>query len=257
MAGRGAAVALAAADGWPWVMHATAALCGLALLLIVAAYRPPPDATPAFATGPAKVPTVPPLRQLWPTTVAGVMWGNLNLALVLFFSFAPAAMKELGLPAVTASTWTGAALWVVMVSVPLGGLAVQRSGQPDAAIAMFCILGALALALLPLGVAPVALAICFAMALGPPAGAIVALPARVLSPEHRAGGLGVSHLLLHDPGVWPGAGRRAACTLEHRGRTPAVCRSADGCHRRFAGTVPRACSVRRLSAGHFVNPRLW
>jgi hypothetical protein len=78
-----------------------------------------------------------------------------------------------------------------MLSVPLGGLAVQRSGRPDAAIAGFSLAGGIALALLSAGVAPLAMGIAFALAMGPPAGAIMALPARVLSPGHRAGGLGV------------------------------------------------------------------
>jgi MFS family permease len=129
--------------------------------------------------------------QAWPTAVAGVMWGNLNLALVLFFSFAPGAMAAGGLVAGHAAAWTGAALWVVMLSVPLGGWAVQRSGRPDAAIVAFAALGSLALGLLPLGVAAAALALAFGVAIGPPAGAVMALPARVLAPEHRAGGLGL------------------------------------------------------------------
>ena len=52
-------------------------------------------------------------------------------------------------------------------------------------------LGGLALALLPVGIASVALGVAFGIAIGPPAGAIVALPTRVLSPEQRAGGFGV------------------------------------------------------------------
>jgi MFS family permease len=138
-----------------------------------------------------RLPALPPAAQAWPTAVAGVMWGNLNLALVLFFSFAPGAMAAGGLVVGHAAAWTGAALWVVMLSVPLGAWAVQRSGRPDAAIVAFAALGSLALGLLPLGVAAAALALAFGVAIGPPAGAVMALPARVLAPEHRAGGLGV------------------------------------------------------------------
>jgi MFS family permease len=182
---------LAATHGWRWVMHATAALRGLALLLILAGYRAPRGAAPpAAAPGAPAIPALPPRRQMLPVLVAGAMWGNLNLALVLFFSFAPAAMAELGVGAATAAAWTGAAVWIVMFSVPLGGLAVQRSGRPDAAIAIFALLGGLALALLPTPLAPLAFGVAFGIGIGPPAGAIMALPARVLSPEHRAGGLG-------------------------------------------------------------------
>lgn len=183
---------LAAAHGWRWVMHATAALCGVALLLVAVGYREPTGAEPPrLAPDALAVPALPPRRQVLPAVVAGAMWGNLNLALVLFFSFAPAALAERGVAAVTAAAWTGTALWVVMLSVPLGGLSVQRYGRPHAAIVAFSLLGALALALLPAGVAPLAVGMAFAIAMGVPAGAIMALPAQVLDPEHRAGGLGI------------------------------------------------------------------
>jgi MFS family permease len=133
---------------------------------------------------------LPPLRQLLPTTVASLMWGNLNLTLVLFFSFAPAAMTELGLSAITSAAWVSAALWIIMLSVPLGGLGVQRSGRTDAAIVVFSALAGIALALLPSRMGALAGCVVFGLAIGPPAGAIMALPSRVLSPEHRAGGLG-------------------------------------------------------------------
>jgi predicted MFS family arabinose efflux permease len=182
---------LAAAAGWRWVMQATAALCALALVLIAAGYREPRRATaPMHGSGVARVPVLPPRVQMLPTLIAGLMWGSLNLALVLFFSFGPGTLTELGMPPATAAAWTGAALWIVMFSVPLGGLAVQRSGRPDAAIVVFSVLAGMALALLSVGVAPLSLGVVFGLAIGPPAGAVMALPARVLSPEHRAGGLG-------------------------------------------------------------------
>jgi MFS family permease len=140
--------ALAASEGWRWVMYEAAALCGIALFLIIIGYRDPPRAVAPMA-GAARLPMLPPLRQLLPTTVASLMWGNLNLTLVLFFSFAPAAMTELGLSAITSAAWVSAALWIIMLSVPLGGLGVQRSGRTDAAIVVFSALAGIALALLP------------------------------------------------------------------------------------------------------------
>jgi hypothetical protein len=178
---------LAAVAGWRAVSLAAAALCGVAMAMIAGGYRAPAT---TGAPGGGALPMLPPLRQMLPTLVAGLMWGCLNLALMLFFSFTPAALTRLGLPAVAAAAWTGAALWAVMVSVPLGGLAVQRLGRPDGAIVLFGLLGGACLALLPGGYGPRLLAVGFCIAVGPPAGAIMALPARVLSPDHRAGGFG-------------------------------------------------------------------
>lgn len=181
---------VAAAAGWRWVMYATAAVAAVALLLVGRFYRAPPGAS-LPVHDPGGVPSVPPCRQSVPAMIAGAIWGNLNLALVLFFSFGPAAMMEHGVAQGIARGWTGAALWIVMFSVPLGGVVVQRSGRPGGAIVVFSGLGALALALLPVGIAAPALGAAFGVSIGPPAGAIMALPARVLAPEHRAGGLGL------------------------------------------------------------------
>ena len=179
---------LAAAFGWPAVMFLAAALCGAALLLITAFYREP--VMPTAASG-ATVPMLPPLREMLPVTVAGVMWGNLNLALVLFFSFTPALLVGLGLQPVGAAAWTGVALWVVMVCLPLSGMVVQRSGRSRAAIIGASVAGTLVLGLLPVGIVPLALCAVFGMTIALPAGPIMALPARVLSAEHRSGGLGL------------------------------------------------------------------
>lgn len=180
---------LAAAEGWRSVMLIVAASCAIGLILIATLYRDPPQSA-APAAGPG-LPTLPPSRQLLPTLVASVMWGNLNAALVLFFSFAPATEAEFGLPPVLAAAWTGAALWLIMFFTPLGGLGVQHSGRPDASIFVFSLLAGAALASLALGIAPLAAGVAFGTLVGIPAGALLALPARVLSPEHRAGGYGV------------------------------------------------------------------
>jgi MFS family permease len=179
--------------GWRSVMHATALLCAAALLLLAAAYRPP-----AAAAGPqasAAVPTrwraLPPLRQALPLTVASVMWASLNLGLVIFFSFAPGMLQELNVSASRAAALTSAALWILMVSVPVGGLLAQRSGRTGAAIVVFSAVAALALALLPAGVLPRLVCVAFGIAVGPPAGLVMALPSRVLDPEHRAVGFGL------------------------------------------------------------------
>jgi MFS family permease len=186
---------LAASHGWAWVMQLCAALSCAALLLIALFYRDPVRAAGAAAA--AAVPMLPPANELLPCLVAGTMWANLNLALVLFFSFTPAVLVGLGLPGVTAAAWTGAGLWVVMVSLPLFGIAVQRSGRPGAAILLAAVAGALMLGLLPAGIVPLALCAAFGLTVGLPAGAIMALPARALSPAHRAGGLGLFYTMYY------------------------------------------------------------
>jgi hypothetical protein len=131
------------------------------------------------------------LRQLLPLTAASLMWASLNLGLVMFFSFAPGLLREQDVSTAKAAALTSAALWILMFSVPLGGYAAQRSGRSNAAIVVFSLLAGLALLLLPGGVLPLALCAVFGVAVGPPAGPIMALPSRVLDPEQRAVGFGV------------------------------------------------------------------
>jgi MFS family permease len=204
---------LAASYGWPWVMLLAAALCGVALLLIVGCYRDPARAAPTA------VPLLPPLREMLPTAVAGVIWGSLNLALVLFFSFVPGLLAGFGMPFATAAAWTGTGLWVVMLSLPAFGILVQRTGRPDTAIVAGAALGAAILVLLTAGVVPLALCAVFGLAVGLPAGPIMALPARVLGPPHRAGGLGLFYTIYY---AFMAFGPAAAGLLRETFATPAA-----------------------------------
>lgn len=187
---------LAAAAGWPAVMHASAALCMLSLLLIAATYRPPPGAAAAVASGAGK-PALPPAAEALPTVVAGLIWGAFNLGLVLFFSFAPALLAEQGMAPLAAASLASMAVWITMVSVPLCGYAVQRSGRADAAIAVFAALAGLVLAALTIGWLPGLLCALIGVAIGPPAGAIMALPARALAPVNRPMGFGVFYTVYY------------------------------------------------------------
>ena len=178
--------ALAAAHGWRWLMHLTAAASGLALLLMLILYRSPPGAVRA-----AEGTLLPPRRALPAMLAAGAMWGCFNTPFVLFVSFAPFVLLQRGLSLVAATIVTGAGMWIVMVSVPLAGAVVQRLGRPDAAIVLFGLIAGLILLCIPLGIFPLIACLLYGAAMGPPAGAIMALPARVLAPGDRAAGYGV------------------------------------------------------------------
>ncbi|MFI5012621.1 MAG: MFS transporter [Hyphomicrobiales bacterium] len=183
---------MGASFGWPVVMYMVASLCGLALLLVALAYRTPVGASaPAEAFASAGVFVLPPRRQIMPLTVAGIIWGNANVGLVLFFSFMPQLLGEFGYSPVASASLPSTALWIIMLSVPLGGYITERLGEPDAAILLCCTFTALALALICLDISPPLLCAAFGVAMGPPAGALLALPARILGAKDRAAGLGL------------------------------------------------------------------
>jgi MFS family permease len=123
--------------------------------------------------------------------VAGAIWGSYNIGLVVFFSFAPLLLVEHGALPIEAASWTSLALWICIFSVPLGGYIVHRFGHANAVIAISCFIAAWALGLLPSGAWPITLSAIIGVAVGPPAGAIMALPARALSLKHRSAGLGL------------------------------------------------------------------
>ena len=180
--------------GWPAVMQAAASLCALALLLVLLAYRKPSAGRPAEESAPqagARSLTLPPREQILPVAIAGVIWAMANLGLVLFFSFAPHLLQQLGYSAVASASWPSTALWITMVSVPLGGYLIERDRRPDGAIVLFTGATAAILALLAEGVSPPLLCAAFGAVMGFPAGAIMALPARLLEPANRAAGLGI------------------------------------------------------------------
>jgi len=181
---------LAAHLGWQAVMAATAAFCAVAAVLVMAFYREPPHAAAA-----RQVPASAGATRLWrdmvPASLAGTLWGGFNLGLVVFFSFAPGLLLEHGLTPARASALVSLGLWVSMASVPLGSWLAERSGYPQAGIVGFSMASAIVLVLLVYGSAPAALCALMGLTIGPPAGAIMALPAAVLPPHRRAFGLGI------------------------------------------------------------------
>jgi MFS family permease len=185
---------IALAFGWSWVMLSAAALCGLALFLVLVLYRPAPFTTSLQPAAPADhqlVPSLPPRRESLPAMVAGAIWGVYNLGFVLFISFVPLLLSERGMPQPEAAAQVSIALWICAFSIPLGGLLLQRTGHANAALAAFSAVSGAMLLLVFAGVSPAILCAVMGLSIGPPPGAIMALPARVLSVGNRATGFGL------------------------------------------------------------------
>lgn len=183
---------LATLLGWQAVMEVAAASCAAALLLVAAFYRePPPVVAAAHWPAPVSGSELPAWREILPVGLAGAMWGAFNLGLIVFFSFAPGLLAERGFALAGAGALVSLGLWLSMASLPLGSWLAERSGYPQASIVVFCGATAVVLLLLSDGSAPAVLCALMGVMIGPPAGAIMALPAGVLSPPRRALGLGI------------------------------------------------------------------
>ena len=186
---------LATGAGLDPAMLLVAGLAAAGLVLLLAGYRPPAAATPTASSAPA----TSALRgaALTGTLLAGSAWGLYNAALGMVFGFGPAMLVERGWSAADASGATSVTLWLVAVSVPLGGVLADRLGRRDGVL-----LAGLALFAAALAWAARADDVVLAFAVvglvgGLSAGPIVSLPSEVLGPAQRAFGMGLFFTLFY------------------------------------------------------------
>ena len=181
---------VAATTSWRTAMLATAAAAGLGLLLMVLGR----DA-PGTAAGPGRAALRG--RDLWASLSAGFASGCFNASLVAIIAFAPGLLIARGTPIGEAGRVVSLAIWVTIVSVPVGGFLTDRLGRP----ALFIVTGSLVAAgtmlLIPV-LAHSTLAFCLVgLAVGAPPGGLLALLPRALAPERLATGLGVFYTLFY------------------------------------------------------------
>jgi MFS family permease len=175
------------------VYFSVAALIGLGLILFTVVYRPPP-----------KLSTVSSLESSWPdrhaliaVVTAGLMWGLFNVGFATIFSFGPTMLAERGWSISAAGSIISIALWLAVISVPLGGFLADRSGRPSFVLAAGCIVSAILIVALPRSSAVILIILALGMINGLPAGPMMSLPARVLRPETRAIGMGIFYTLYY------------------------------------------------------------
>jgi predicted MFS family arabinose efflux permease len=183
-----AETALAEADGWRAVMAGTAVLAAVAFALVARLYRVPEQ--PAQPVSERRTVGLT-MRQAAASTTAGLLWGCFNAGLVVFYSFTPPMLREAGWRLLDAGSITSLGLWVSMASLPLGGWLIERWGRPGFGIIAACFTAGCAMLLLPTLVFPWGLSLAVGVAIGPGAGAIVALPARAVAPAQRSVAFGL------------------------------------------------------------------
>ncbi len=179
-----------------------------ALVALVTFYREPADLPPRTTAETGR----PQGSSAAAVVVAGLLWGFYNAALGVVFGFGPLMLTERGWSLAAASSATSIVLWLVVVSVPIGGLVADRSGRHIALLVGSCV--AFAVALLAVARTDATLVSFAALGLlgGLAAGPIMSLPSRVLKPETRAYGMGLFFAMFYvmqATGPWL-AGRASA-----------------------------------------------
>jgi MFS family permease len=123
--------------------------------------------------------------------LAGLIWGLFNTAIAMIFSFGINVLIEQGWTIASSGSVISLVLWLTIFTVPLGGFTADRLGRKGLLITASTLLGAVLLLATSRTGHPVGFLIAVGLICGFPAGAMMALPASVLKPENRAGGMGV------------------------------------------------------------------
>ena len=156
---------------------------------------------------------------LAPVVIAGTIWGVMNLACVLFFSYAPLLMVAQGSTPTVSASLTSLAIWFAILAIPTGGYLVHRSGRPIAAIVACGLIGAAALGLFVADFHPTISCLIFGLAIGPLSGAILSLPAKLLEPADRSVGFGLFYTCFY---VLMAVGPTAAGRLQDAWGSPSA-----------------------------------
>jgi predicted MFS family arabinose efflux permease len=170
---------------WRTAMLATAAGCALPML---ATYFVLGDA--ARRSGRTSRPTVAELR---PVVAAGLVWACINAGYAVLLGFAAIFFVARGMSEDAAGGLVSLTAFATVPTGPIGGWLLGR--RPISGITIGVTVSVIALALLPLNVWPAGLLVTIGVALATIGGPIVALPASVLAPAHRAMGMSVFWLI--------------------------------------------------------------
>jgi MFS family permease len=181
---------LAAGTSWRAAVLTTAAAAGLGLILMLFC----PDA-PGAGGGPARAPLD--RRELGLALGAGFAWGCFNASLVAIVAFGPGLLIERGATLGEAGRIVSLAIWVTILSIPLGGFLTDRLGRPTLLIVTGSLVAASTMLLIPV-LAHAVLAFCLVgLAIGAPPGGLMALLPRALPPERLATGFGVFYTVFY------------------------------------------------------------
>ena len=185
---------LALLASWRVAEYATVVAAGLALGVMALVYQDPPGAGGGEAARPRL--NVP--ARVWALAVsAGIGYALLNASVIVVASFAPSFLISRGASVSEAGLITGAALWISIASVPLGGLVADRLKQPGLLIVVGCLAAAVAMVGIARAPLPTLWMMVTALLLGLPPSIMIALLPRAVRAEHLATALGVFYVLFY------------------------------------------------------------
>lgn len=144
-------------------------------------------------------------RRLWSITgretvlilLAGLAWSLMSSGgYVVFSSYAPTYLAGGGMSRDAATVVVGILSWLIILTIPAGGVLVDRFGHGDKVFSAGCLVSSAAICALALG-APVIPCIVLASVLGFTVGTVMALPSRVLQTSSYATGIGLFYTVYY------------------------------------------------------------
>jgi predicted MFS family arabinose efflux permease len=184
---------LGVAYGVSAVDLAVTALIACGMMALAVGYRSPAEASVAATAAGAR----PDRKALMAVVAAGTIWGFFNVGVAMIFSFGPTMLVQRGWSITAAGSATSIVLWLVTLSVPLGGVLADRTRRPNQVLVGGSLIFALLMIATPRSGAVVATLAVLGLASGIAAGPIMSLPARVLLPATRAIGMGVFYTVYY------------------------------------------------------------
>jgi MFS family permease len=182
---------------WSWqaAMSAAGAYTVLVAIALWALYAEPPEAGGPDARNQGPLWSIG-RRELELVLAAGFMWMLVNAAITIVLSFTPSLLALRGVPVDRAALAVSLVPWLTLVTLPLYGLLVDRTGHKGPFIVGAALAAAVACALVPRA-APVLPLLVFGLVCGAGSGGIMSLPAEVLRPSSRNTGFGVFYTVFY------------------------------------------------------------
>jgi MFS family permease len=176
---------LGVAEGYKAVFFLAADLVGAAALLLAFVYKD--RLVESFPHDRSRMERQTVLLVI----LAGLIWGLFNTALAMIFSFGIDVLIEQGWAITSSGSVISLVLWLTIFMVPLGGYTADRIRGKGLLIAASTLVAAVLMFAASRTSHPLAVLVAFGLICGFPAGAMMALPASVLKPQNRAGGMGI------------------------------------------------------------------
>lgn len=174
------------AYGWQVPFQVASIYCLIAALGVLAFYKAPKE-LPKGGAGSARL-----TMQEWKLIlIAGCAWGALNAGYVIYLSFSPKVLENLGHSAFSAASIVSIASWVMILSGAVCGRIADRTGRGMMIVVTCMSVAVLSLALLGLPGAGIGASLLFGLIGMAPAGIIIALSGQAVRPQVRSFCMGI------------------------------------------------------------------